>query len=152
MSTQRIDARDVLDANARTAVNFRARICGHFRRTGPNTWDDYVFQPVENGEIVDVLTDVPIQVESEGAEFRMRRHGEVERLVWHPADGEASGPDARARFLAECVRGVQRGSGHRPRRSDREQAALDAAQALARLSAARPPHLSFCAVSRSPGS
>ena len=83
MSTQRIDARDVLDANARTAVNFRARICGHFGRTGPNTWDDYVFQPVENGEIVDVLTDVPIQVESEGAEFRMRRHGEVERLIWH---------------------------------------------------------------------
>jgi hypothetical protein len=114
MSTQRIDARDVLDANARTAVNFHARICGHFRRTGPNSWDDYVFQPVENGETVDVLADVPIQIESEGAEFRMRRKGEVERLVWHPADGETSGPDARARFLATCVRAFSEDQGIGP--------------------------------------
>ena len=114
MSTQRIDARDVLDANARTAASFRARIVGHFRRTGPNTWDDYVFQPVENGETVDVFADVPIQVESEGAKFRMRRQGEVVRLVWHPADGETSGPDARARFLAKCVRAFSEDQGIGP--------------------------------------
>jgi hypothetical protein len=111
MSTQGIDARDVLDANARTAVNFRARVVGHFRRTGPNSWDNYVFQPVENGETVDVVAAVPIQVESEGAEFRMRRHGGVERLVWHPADGETSGPDVRARFLAKCVRAFSEDQG-----------------------------------------
>jgi hypothetical protein len=44
--TQRIDARDVLDVNARTAVSFRARVVGRFPRTGPNSWDDYVFQRV----------------------------------------------------------------------------------------------------------
>ena len=114
MSTQRIDARDVLDANAKTAMNFRARIVGYFRRTGPNTWDDYVFQPAENGETVDVLADVPIQVESEGAEFRMRRHGEVKRLVWHPADGETPGPNTRARFLVKCVRAFSEDQGIGP--------------------------------------
>lgn len=103
MRIQRIDARDVLDVNAKTSVNFRARVVGRFRRTGPNSWDDYVFETVANGETIDVLAAVPVQVESEGAEFRMRRHGEVERLVWQPADGENFAPDARARFLIKCV-------------------------------------------------
>lgn len=111
MPIQDIDARDVLDANARTAVNFRARVVGHFRRKGPNSWDSYVFEAIENGETVDVLAAVQIQVESEGAAFRMRRHGEVERLVWHPADGETPGPDTRARFLAECVRAFSEDQG-----------------------------------------
>ena len=69
---------------------------------------------MENGETVDVLADVPIQVESEGAEFRMRRHGEVERLVWHPAEGETSGPDTRVRFLAKCVRAFSEDQGIGP--------------------------------------
>ncbi|MFO1153687.1 MAG: hypothetical protein U1E42_08505 [Rhodospirillales bacterium] len=111
MSTEEIDARDVLDVNARTAVNFRARVVGHFRRKGPNSWDNYVFCPVENGETVDVLAAVPIQVESEGADFRMRRHGGVERLAWHPDDDDTSGPDVRARFLAECVRAFSEDQG-----------------------------------------
>ncbi|MFO1128733.1 MAG: hypothetical protein U1E66_09950 [Rhodospirillales bacterium] len=111
MSIQHIDARDVLDANARTAVPFRARIVGHFRRTGPNSWDDYVFQAVENGETVDVFAGVAIQVESDRAEFRMRQHGEVERFVWEPVEGEGCEPDARSRFLAECCRAFSEDQG-----------------------------------------
>ena len=111
MSTRPIDARDVLDTNARTAVSFHACIVGHFRRTGPDAWDNYLFHPLENGEIVNVLADVPIQLESEGAEFRMRRHGEVERLAWQPAAGETSGPDIRVHFLARCVRAFSEDQG-----------------------------------------
>jgi len=104
MSTERIDARDVLDTNAKTARGFRARIVGHFRRAGPNPWDDYTFQPIAAGDVVDVLADVPIQVETDGAVFRMRLHGEVDRLVWEPPQAPGGEPELRARFLAEYVR------------------------------------------------
>jgi hypothetical protein len=112
MATERIDARDVLDTNAKTAVGFRARIVGRFRRAGPNAWDDYLFEPLSGGELLDVLADVPIQVEAEEAAFRMRRRGEVERLVWEPGEGTTGGTtggtkrgsDLRARFLAQCIR------------------------------------------------
>lgn len=116
--SQRIDARDVLDPNAKTAQNFRARIVGHFRHAGPNAWDDYVFEPIAAGETVDVLPDVPIEVETEGAAFRMRYHGEVERLVWEPdasaeplAENDPSAADMRTRFLAECVRAFSEAQG-----------------------------------------
>ena len=105
MATERIDARDVLDPNAKTAREFRARIVGHFVRSGPDAWDDYLFQPAGAGETIEVMADVPVQVEPEGAVFRMRWRGEVLRLQWQPPDAEGDAEsDARARFLAECVR------------------------------------------------
>ena len=107
MATERIDARDVLDPNAKTARDFRARIVGHFVRSGPDAWDDYLFQPADTGagETIEVMADVPVQVEPEGAVFRLRRRGKVLRLQWQPADAEHdAGDDPRARFLAECVR------------------------------------------------
>ena len=98
MAAERIDARDVLDPNAKTATAFAARIVGHFVRSGPDAWDDYLFQPVASGsaETIEVMADVPVQVEPEGAVFRMRRRGEVLRLQWQPPDGPASSPNASA--------------------------------------------------------
>jgi hypothetical protein len=108
MATDRIDARDVLDPNAKTAHGFRARIIARFRRAGANPWDDYVVEPVDGGEVVEVLADVPVQVEASAAHVRMRWHGEVLRLAWLPeaADGVGEAPDAdlRARFLARYCR------------------------------------------------
>lgn len=105
MKPERIDARDVLDPNAKTATAFRARIIGHFVPSGPNAWDDYAFAPVADGEAVDIMAEVPVQVETSGAAFRMRRHGEVLRLEWLPPDaGQPPGTDRRADFLADCVR------------------------------------------------
>lgn len=107
MSAERIDARDVLDPNAKTAVAFPALVVGHFVRSGPDVWDDYLFKPNDAGagETVAVMADVPVQVEADGAVFRMRWHGEVLRLQWQPPDaGDAAAGDARARFLAGCVR------------------------------------------------
>ena len=98
----RVDARDVLDADATTSRAFSGRIVGVFRRSGPNTWDDYVLVEADGGEI-QVFPETPIQVEREGARFRMRRKGEVVLVAWTPEEG---GPEAElhARFLASCVR------------------------------------------------
>lgn len=108
MTGDRIDARDVLDANARTARSFRARICGRFRRAGPNAWDDYRFEAVTDGAIVQVLPGVSVQVETSGAQFRMRWHGEVVRLEWQPEAEDGGTPvadaDRHRRFVAHCVR------------------------------------------------
>ncbi|QLH40447.1 MAG: hypothetical protein HWD60_17980 [Defluviicoccus sp.] len=117
MSTLRVDARDVFDANAKTARNFRARIVGHFRRVGPNVWDDYIFEPIDGGQTVDVLAGVPVQVETQGVEaddacFRMHRHGEVDRLVWESdQSGDDLPHDRRTHFLAECVRAFSEAHG-----------------------------------------
>lgn len=115
MKPERIDARDVLDPNAKTTEAFRARVVGHFVRSGANAWDDYVFQPVGDGEPVDVMVGVPVQVETHGAAFRMRRHGEVLRLEWLPdaAHHPETGTDWRADFLARFIRpwGEDRGRG-----------------------------------------
>jgi hypothetical protein len=99
---RRVDARDVLDADATTRRAFRGRIVGVYRCSGPNSWDDYVLAD-EDGGTIEVLAETPIQVEKEGATFRMRRRGEVVRVAWAPDDGEGGG-DLRARFLRSCVR------------------------------------------------
>ncbi|HYN38881.1 MAG TPA: hypothetical protein VES39_06500 [Rhodospirillales bacterium] len=107
MKLERIDARDVLDANAKTAESFPARIVGRFVRSGPNAWDDYVFAPAaaDAQGTITVMAEVPVQVEADGAHFRMRLHGAVVRLEWLPADPDAAPPaDRRSRFLSECVR------------------------------------------------
>ncbi len=115
---RRVDARDVLDPNARTRCAFRARILGAFVRTGPNRWDDYLFEAEPEGEI-DVLPDLAVQVEPLGAEFRMRSKGRVVRVEWVPGveARRAIGKDARElrrRFLAECVAGYGEAAGQGP--------------------------------------
>ena len=98
----RVDARDVLDADATARRAFSGRIVGVFRRSGPNTWDDYVLVDADGGEI-QVFPETPIQVEREGARFRMRRKGEVVLVAWTP---EEARPEAglHARFIESCVR------------------------------------------------
>jgi hypothetical protein len=99
-----VDARDVLDADALTSRAFTGQIVGVFRRTGPNAWDDYAVVE-EDGGPIEVFAQTPIQVEGEGATFRMRRRGEVVRVAWTPDDGgDEGGADLRARFLESCVR------------------------------------------------
>ena len=68
---ERVDARDVLDANGKTKRAFRGEIVGHFRQTGPNAWDDYEFVRETSGTI-DVLTGIKVQTEDDGVIFRMR--------------------------------------------------------------------------------
>ena len=101
--TRRVDARDVLDADATTSRAVSGRIVGVFRRSGPNSWDDYVLID-EDGGPIEVFADTPIQVE-DGATFRMRRKSEVIRVTWLPEDGalEAS-VDVHTLFLRSCVR------------------------------------------------
>jgi hypothetical protein len=105
MAPERIDARDVLDPNAKTASAFRARITGRFVRSGPNAWDDYVFRPAASGvdEIIEIMAGVPVQVETAGAFFRMRRRGDVLRLEWLPEEVLQPEADRRVSFLARCV-------------------------------------------------
>jgi hypothetical protein len=104
----RVDARDVLDANAKTARHFRGKILGHFRRTGPNAWDDYEYVSDPEGEI-DVLPGLKVQLEKRGADFRMRHEGRVIRVSWIPDQQQqielqgASIKELRQRFVADCV-------------------------------------------------
>ncbi len=105
MKPERVDARDVLDPNAKTARTLSARIVGHFVHCGPDAWDDYIFEPLAAGEPIAVMADVPVQTEGEGACFRMRRRGEVVRLEWLPAEGELPDvADRQAAFATTCVR------------------------------------------------
>jgi hypothetical protein len=80
----RLDARDVLDPDAETRRPFRARVLGSFRPTGPNATDDYVFVSCSDGEELEVLPGLPVQLERRGAQLRLRREGKVLRLEWLP--------------------------------------------------------------------
>jgi hypothetical protein len=106
---ERIDSRDVMDANAHTTRTFRATLLGHYRRTGANPWDDYewVDDPPES---VEVAPGIAVQLEPRGAEIRLRRQGKVFRARWEPepetatALGDASPEESRAFFCAHCLR------------------------------------------------
>jgi len=100
----RVDSRDVLDTNARTARGFRGRVVASYERTGPDRWDPFRRVPVE-GPALDVMPGVEIQVEETGARFRMRAEGAVQVVEWQPDEGEAEGDVAerRSRFLESCV-------------------------------------------------
>ena len=100
---RRVDARDVLDADATTSCAFSGRVVGVFRRSGPNSWDDYVLVD-EDGGPIEVFGETPIQVEADGATFRMRRKGEVVRVTWIPEEAGGESGDLHARFLKSCVR------------------------------------------------
>jgi hypothetical protein len=96
---ERVDARDVLDANAMTVKAFAATILGYFRRTGPNSWDDYEFTRDRQGD-VEVNPGIRVQLERRGTDLRMRRRGTVIRVRWQP------GPDdpADVRSAASAAR------------------------------------------------
>jgi hypothetical protein len=81
----RVDARDVLDPNAKTNKRFMGKIIGYFEPTGPNAWDDYRYHP-EEGKTIRVLSGLKIQMERRGADFRMRHQGRVIRVRWVPSD------------------------------------------------------------------
>ena len=101
---RRVDARDVLDADATTSRAFSGRVVGVYRRCGPDSWDDYVLVE-EDGGPIEVFAETPIQVERDGATFRMRRKGEVILVAWTPEDGgREAGAELHARFLRSCVR------------------------------------------------
>ena len=103
MTTHRVDARDVLDADATTSRAFSGRVVAVYRRTGPNSWDDYV-RVEQDGGAIEVLPGTEIQLENEGAVFRMRRRGEVIVVAWLPGEGElASRGDIRGLFRERCV-------------------------------------------------
>jgi hypothetical protein len=84
---QRVDARDVLDPNARTRRAVPASLVGHFRPTGPNAWDEYEFvsdpeQPLE------VRAGLEVQLEPRGVHFRVRKDGRVLRCRFEPTAEE----------------------------------------------------------------
>lgn len=95
-----VDARDVLDPDALTAKHFRARVVGHWRRTGPNAWDNYRYRS-EAGDEVEVLPGLKVKIERFGAMVRMRRQGRVERVEWIPEGGlvGATPRELRAFFI-----------------------------------------------------
>ena len=100
---RRVDARDVLDADATTSRAFAGRVVGVYRRCGPDSWDDYVLVE-EDGGPIEIFAETPIQVERDGATFRMRRKGEVILVAWTPEDGgRGAGAEQHARFLKSCV-------------------------------------------------
>lgn len=107
----RVDARDVLDPDAETRRPFRARVLGQFRPSGPNAWDDYVFASAPEGEELEVLPGLPVQLERRGPQLRLRREGRVLRLEWIPDEaelaalGDGDSPSARReRLVAEYLR------------------------------------------------
>ena len=82
-----IDARDVLDPNAVTTKGFGGQVVGYFRRTGPNSWDDYAFCSEEGGELA-VFPKIDVQLENFGCDLRIRHNGQVVRLRWVPEERE----------------------------------------------------------------
>ena len=100
-----IAARRVMVANGRSKIAFRAHIVGEFRRTGPNAWDDYRLDPTD-GDDIEVLPGVKLQLEEQGAVFRVRHHGTVVLAQWRPEPGEIVSDDPEQRrqaFVTCCV-------------------------------------------------
>jgi hypothetical protein len=102
-----VDSRDVLDPNGRTRRALDARVLGHFRRAGPNAWDPYQLVEEAAGPIR-VLPGIMIQVEEEGAVFRVRQQGQVVRVAWDPSPEELAELERRRQqpremLLAEYV-------------------------------------------------
>lgn len=101
---KRVDARDVMDANGETKRAFSATLLGHFRRTGPNRWDDYEWVR-DPPEPIEVSPGVAVQLERRGTEVRLRRRGQVIQVRWTPDANEeaaltaASPAERRAHFV-----------------------------------------------------
>lgn len=94
----RVDSRDVLDPNARTARTLRGRVVGIFRRTGPNSWDPYELAPADGPEL-EVMPRIKVQLDDEAPELRLRHEGRVVLLRWLPDQAAQrrieAGEDAR---------------------------------------------------------
>ena len=107
---RRVDARDVLDANARTRRGFGGRIVGYYRRVGPNRWDDYEYVKDDQGPI-DVNPGLRVQLEPRGVTFRMRSRGKVIVVQWVPDQAARAKPKGKTRrqlrelFVAEYLSG-----------------------------------------------
>jgi hypothetical protein len=106
-----VDSRDVLDPNARIRRPLEARVLGRYHRTGPNEWDPYQLVD-EAGGPIQVLPGVEVQVEDEGAVFRIRQEGHVIRVRWDPGPEESAELqkrqlEPRQAFLADCVEDYQ---------------------------------------------
>lgn len=80
----RVKASDVLDANATVLGAFTAKVVGHFRRMGPNRWDDYQLVRAE-GDSMEVFPGVRVQVERRGTRLRLRSQGKVWLVAWTPS-------------------------------------------------------------------
>ena len=99
----RVKASDVLDPNAVVRRRFKAKVLGHFRRAGPNRWDDYVFVADNQGEM-DVLPGVRVQLEGRGCELRIRSRGRVLRVrAIHTGVSKLTPRQRRDRLLAEYL-------------------------------------------------
>lgn len=99
----RVKASDVLDPNAVVRRRFRAKVVGHFRRAGPNRWDDYLFVEDDLGE-VDVLPGVRVQLESQGSDLRIRSRGRVLRVrAIRSGPSNLTPRQRRDRFAAEYL-------------------------------------------------
>jgi len=100
---QRVDARDVLDANALTLRTVPATVVGHFRRTGPDAWDDYEFVS-EPDRPIELSAGLEVQLEPRGAQLRVRQQGQVLRCRFAPSAEEleragSEAPSALRRLL-----------------------------------------------------
>lgn len=80
-------SRMVLVPNGKTKRNFPGRIIGHFRRVGPNPWDDYLFVS-EPGGPIDVSPGIKVQIEPSEPRIRMRMRGKVVVVEWVPTDAD----------------------------------------------------------------
>jgi len=98
---------DVLDVTHVIRNRFRAEIIGYFRRMGPNPWDDYQFVRLSapNGaadqtragefhvgelpQTLELLPQVPLQLEAHGPVVRVRSCGSVVRARWIVAPVDA---------------------------------------------------------------
>lgn len=103
-----IDARDVLDVNARVRRGFVGVVLGHFRRIGPNAWDNYEYIESQDEEPIEVYPGIKIQLEPAGCDFRMRSMGKVLRVSWRSNQDEIDQPEstsggARDRFMGHYV-------------------------------------------------
>jgi hypothetical protein len=109
-----VPSRDVLKPNARISHAFDGRIVGHFRRKGPNAWDDYVYEPGIEGTVA-LLPGLRVQVEAEGPQVRLRHHGRVVVVEWQYAENESTSAPAtaerRRRFLEAHVGGFENAPG-----------------------------------------
>jgi hypothetical protein len=83
VAKRRLDSRDVLDPNARTRAPFRGQVVGHYRPTGPNSWDDFEYVEADGGSI-EVLAGLEVQAEPPLPRIRLRRCGRVDVVEWRP--------------------------------------------------------------------
>ena len=105
LMAERVNAKDVLDANARIKRTFTATITGFFRNTGSNPWDDYEFVRAEQGTL-ETYPGCNVQLEEHGTRLRMLKEGRIIRIAWNPSDDDPEsirngGPGERRRYFVK---------------------------------------------------